>query len=118
VAALVLSFGAFAEESKAKAPAKPDKAAEPAKKTVTLAHIKLSGGFDEKAPTVDPLLGQLGETFKQKIDRLKKARDDKDIQAVLLEINGAGLGQAARADSRHRLGAFRGQEGLRPHRKW
>ncbi|MFO0880528.1 MAG: signal peptide peptidase SppA [Gemmataceae bacterium] len=92
VAALVLSFGAFAEESKAKATAKPDKPAEPVKKTVTLAHIKLSGGFDEKAPTVDPLLGQLGETFKQKIDRLKKARDDKDIQAVLLEINGAGLG--------------------------
>lgn len=64
----------------------------PAKKTFTVAHIKLSGSMDEKAPTVDPLLGQLGETFKQKIDRIKKAREDKDVSALLLEIDGLAVG--------------------------
>lgn len=64
----------------------------PAKKTVTLAHIKLTGSMEEKAPNVDPLLGQIGETFKQKIDRLKKVRDDKDVNAVLLEIDGLAIG--------------------------
>jgi protease-4 len=68
------------------------KDAAPAKKTVTVAHIKLSGSMAEKVPTVDPLLGQLGETFKQKIDRIKKVRDDKDVTALLLEIDGLSVG--------------------------
>lgn len=64
----------------------------PAKKTVTLAHIKLSGSMTEQAPNVDPLLGQLGETFKQKIDRLRKVAQDKEVQALLLEIDGVSAG--------------------------
>lgn len=61
-------------------------------KAVSIAHIKLSGSMEEKPPLVDPLLGALGETFKTKIDRLRKARTDKDVAAVLLEINGVSVG--------------------------
>jgi len=63
-----------------------------AKKALSVAHIKLSGDMDEKAPSVDPLLGQLGETFKGKIDRIKKVRTDSSVQALLLEINGVSVG--------------------------
>ena len=63
-----------------------------AKKSLTVAHLKLTGSMPEKPPTVDPLLGQLGETFQTKLDRLKKARTDKEVQAVLLEIDGLTIG--------------------------
>ncbi|MFM7150553.1 MAG: signal peptide peptidase SppA [Gemmataceae bacterium] len=63
-----------------------------AKKTISVAHIKLSGSMDEKSPSVDPLLGQIGETFKQKIERIRKVRSDKDVQALLVEIDGLAVG--------------------------
>lgn len=79
---------AMAEQPAAsKAKEKPAQA-----KAVTIAHIKLSGSMEEKPPLVDPLLGALGETFKTKIDRLHKARADKDVAAVLLEVNGVSVG--------------------------
>jgi protease-4 len=88
--ALLVSPSVFAEDPP---PKDKGKSGEPAqKKAVTIAHIKLSGSMPEKVPTVDPLLGQIGETFKQKIDRLKKARDDKDVSALLLEIDGLAVG--------------------------
>jgi protease-4 len=80
---LFVAPAVLADETKEKPAAKPP---------VTVAHIKLTGGMDEKTPMVDPLLGQLGETFKQKIDRIKKVRDDKDVQALLLEIDGLTVG--------------------------
>jgi len=82
VAALVFSLGVRADTDTGKDKEKP------AKKRALLAHIKLSGLPEETAPNVDPLLGQIGEPFKAKIDRIKKARNDKDVQALLLEING------------------------------
>lgn len=83
--ALALALPSFvaADEPKAK---------EPEKKTVTVAHIRLSGGMDEKAPNVDPLLGQLGETFKQKIDRIRKVAADKNVGALLVEVDGVSAG--------------------------
>ena len=67
---------------------------EKAKKSGTLAHVKLSGDFGEKAPAeADPLLGAVGgETFKVTLDRLKKAAADKEVRAVLLEIDGLTVG--------------------------
>lgn len=71
-----------ADDAKEKAPAR----------SVRLAHIKLSGSMDEKPPQVDPLLGPLGETFKGRIDRIRKARGDREVDALLLEINGLSVG--------------------------
>jgi protease-4 len=84
-----------AESAKPAAKAAPAKAA-PAKaapaKPSKIAHIKLSGSMEEKAPTVDPLLGNIGETFRDKLERIRKAGTDKEIAAVLLEINGVSAG--------------------------
>jgi protease-4 len=90
--ALALAAGlgtpARAEEKKVdKAPAKE------AKKVITVAHFRLAGSLDEKAPSSDPLLGSaLGENFKARIERLHKASRDKDVQAVLLELDGLSIG--------------------------
>jgi len=61
-------------------------------KTVTVAHIKLAGSLDEGVPPADPLLGGLTENFKAKLDRIKKARDDKKVRALYLQIEGLRLG--------------------------
>ncbi|MFQ3648707.1 MAG: signal peptide peptidase SppA [Gemmataceae bacterium] len=61
-------------------------------KPAVIAHIKLSGSLDESAPMADSLLGSLGENFKSRIDRLKKAGADKNVAAVLLEIDGLNAG--------------------------
>src|SRR5262249_21025132 len=67
---------------------------EGSKKAGSLAHVKLSGDLDEKAPAdSDPLLGVArSETFKMTIDRLKKAAADKEVKALVLEIDGLSVG--------------------------
>lgn len=64
----------------------------PKKKTVTVAHLKISGSLNESAPNTDPLLGQIGETFRDRIERLKKVGADKNVDAVLLEIDSVAGG--------------------------
>jgi protease-4 len=78
-----------------------------AKKTVKLAHIKLTGTLEEKTPTVDPLLGNMGETFKDKLQRIHKAGADKDIDGLLLEINNVGVGWGKLNELSKAIAAFR-----------
>jgi protease-4 len=118
--ALVLPVPAL-EEGAAKSVEKaPDKAADkkegekkgdekPApKKAATVAHIKLSGSLDEKAPSGDPLLGSaLGENFKARIDRIHKARTDKDVQALFLEVDGLTVGWGKLDELSAAIAAFR-----------
>jgi len=85
--ALLLPLAARADEDKSS----KDKPKE-AKKAFTLAHIKLSGSMAERPPMTDPLFGSIGETFKEKVDRLKKAGADKQVNGVLLEIDGVSCG--------------------------
>ena len=88
VSALVLlSFSVGADEKGKKPTDQKEKPPAPQadKKVITLAHIKLSGSMGEKAPTTDSLFGSLGETFREKLDRIKKARNDKNVHALLLE---------------------------------
>jgi protease-4 len=60
-----------------------------------VAHIKLSGNPDESAPAEDPLFGSvMGETFLMKLDRIKKARNDKTVAALYLELDGLNVGWA------------------------
>ncbi len=60
----------------------------------TLAHIKISGSMEEGVASAEPLFGSLEETFKHKLDRIRKARKDDNVQALLLEIDGPSLGLA------------------------
>jgi protease-4 len=68
--------------------------AEDDKTTASLAHIKLSGALDESPPAADPLFGGSGENFKTKLDRIKKAKADKDIKALYLQLDGLSVGWA------------------------
>jgi protease-4 len=60
--------------------------------TATVAHIKLSGTFEDIPSNPDPLFGSLTETFKAKLDRIKKARNDSSVKALFLYIDGTALG--------------------------
>jgi protease-4 len=62
------------------------------KKTVSMAHIKLSGSLGEAPPSSDPLLGSISEHFKSKLDRIRKARKDNKVQALYLQLDGLGIG--------------------------
>jgi protease-4 len=77
------------------------------KDSATLAHVKLAGGLEEAPPSADPLLGTMGENFKSKLDRIKKARKDKDVQGLYLQIDGVGLGWAKLDELTRALADFR-----------
>jgi protease-4 len=62
------------------------------KKTVEIAHIKLSGSLEESPPSDDPLFGNLGENLKMHLDRIEKAGKDERIQALYLQIDEMGIG--------------------------
>jgi protease-4 len=100
--ALVLSPSVRAAEDAKKQADKPAP-----KKALKVAHIKLSGSMGEKAPTVDPLLGNLGETFKDKLERIKKAGADKEVAALLLEVNGVSAGWGKLNELTEAVAAFR-----------
>jgi protease IV len=81
VAGLALSLlGAVGLSARAEGPA-----------VVRLAHIKLSGSLDETPVSSEPLFGST-ENFKSKLDRIKKARNDKSIQGLFLQLDGIGAG--------------------------
>jgi protease-4 len=61
--------------------------------TASLAHIKLSGSLGESPPAADPLFGG-GENFKTKLDRIKKAAEAPEINALYLQLDGLSVGWA------------------------
>jgi protease-4 len=87
----------------------PARADEPKteKKTVRLAHIKLSGSLDEAPPSADPLFGGTSENFKSKLDRIKKARKDANVHALYLQIDNASLGWAKLDEMSRAIADFR-----------
>src|SRR5262249_29117711 len=85
----------------ATAPAVP--AADEEAKVAKLAHIKLSGDLDETPVAADPLLGARGESYKDKLDRLKKASKDKDIAAIYLQIDDLAVGWGKIDELRHAI---------------
>jgi len=60
--------------------------------TAAVAHIKLSGAFDEAAAAGESLFGGGSETFRMKLDRITKAKKDKTIGALYLQIEGLDVG--------------------------
>ena len=95
LAALVLAAAAL-----------PARAAEE-KPIPTVAHIRLAGGLEEGAKSADPLFGSLTEHFKVKLDRIKKAKNDKDVKALYLELDGLSVGWAKVEELTHALRDFR-----------
>jgi protease-4 len=83
--------------------ASPVRAANP---PLTLAHIKLSGDLDETPVAADPLGGS-GENFKSKIDRIKKAKADKSIQGLYLQIDNPSIGWAKLDELTRAIADFR-----------
>jgi len=88
-AAVLIVVPGRAEDKKVEKKTEPKKVE---KKTVSLAHIKLSGSLDEAPPSTDPLLGALSEHFKSKLDRIHKARNDANVHALYLQLDGLGIG--------------------------
>jgi protease-4 len=86
------------EAPAAKAADKPDKgdgkaASKPAEeKGASVAHIKLTGSFEEAPATPDPFLARVSENFKVKLDRIKKAKKDPAVQGLFLQVENASLG--------------------------
>jgi protease-4 len=105
--ALLLSVSVRADEAAAPTSAKPAGKAAPVKAS-KVAHIKLSGSMEEKAPTNDPLFGNLGETFRDKLERIRKAGTDKDVAVLLLEINGVSAGWGKLNDIGQAITSVRG----------
>jgi protease-4 len=86
-------------------PVQPLRAA--ANASVTVAHIKLHGEIDEAPVAVDPLFNLGGENFRTKLERIKKAKDSKDIQALYLQIDGLSIGWAKVNELRKAIADFR-----------
>jgi protease-4 len=58
---------------------------------VKIAHIKFSGSIEE-GPAPDDPFGSSHENLKAKLDRIHKAKHDKDIHALYLEIDDLAIG--------------------------
>jgi protease IV len=70
----------------------PAMAAEKKESGPIVAHIKLSGSLDE-SPVGDSLLGGMGaENLRDKLERIKKAKKDANVQALLVEVEGLEFG--------------------------
>lgn len=74
--------------------------------TKTVAHLKLSGSPGEGPSASDPLFGS-SETFKTKLDRIRKAREDKDVGALWLQIDGLSIGWGKVNELQRALADFR-----------
>jgi protease IV len=96
--------GAFAFVALA-GPVQPVRAA--ANASVTVAHIKLHGDMDEAPVAVDPIFNLGGENFRTKLERIKKAKDSKDIQALYLQFDSMTIGWAKVNELRKAIADFR-----------
>ena len=71
-------------------PAVPARAAdEPAP---VIAHIKLSGEFDEATPDADPIFGGHSENLKAKIERIRKAKRTRTSRRCICRSTGLEIG--------------------------
>jgi len=65
---------------------KKDEKKEKDKTVPVVAHIKLSGDLSESVGEENPFTGGSSENLKGKLDRIKKAKKDSKVQALILEI--------------------------------
>ena len=109
--ALAAAAVAPADEPKKPNPFLGDKTADkadvkPEKVTPKVAHIKLSGSFDE-APGSEPLFGPPSENLLAKIERIKKAAKDPEVKALYLQIGSLEVGFGKLNELRKAVADFR-----------
>ncbi len=75
--------------------------------TATLAHIRLHGDLDEAPTAEDPIFGTAAENFQTKLDRIRKAERDKNINGLFLHIDGLEIGWGKLHELRHAIAHFR-----------
>jgi protease-4 len=73
----------------------------------TVAHIKLSGSLGETHVAADPLFGHTPENFKTKLDRIKKAANDRTIRGLYLHLDGVSAGWGKLDELTRAIGDFR-----------
>ncbi|MBM3994869.1 MAG: signal peptide peptidase SppA [Planctomycetes bacterium] len=100
---LVLLLALFAGLVHAQDTAKTEKKP----RTPQLAHIRLSGSLDEAPVAADPLFGTSGENFKSKLDRIRKAMGDQNIDGIFLHIDGLSIGYAKMEELRRAIAEYR-----------
>jgi protease IV len=72
-----------------------------------VAHIRLSGALDETPVAADPLFGSSAENFKSKLDNIRKAMNDKNIEGLVLHVDGLSIGYAKMEELRKAISEFR-----------
>jgi protease-4 len=75
--------------------------------TATVAHIRLAGDLDEAPAASEPLFGNAAENFKDKLARIKKARDDSAVHGLLLQVDGLAVGWGKLDELRRAIADFR-----------
>ena len=100
---MLLVFAALAGLTHAQDEVKGDKS----KSIPQIAHIRLAGALDETPVAADPLFGTSAENFKTKLDRIHKAATDKNVQGLLLHIDGLQIGYAKMEALRKAIADFR-----------
>lgn len=73
----------------------------------SIAHIRLAGDFDETPLGEDSLFGKVGENFKSKLDRIRKAQKDEKVHALLLELDGLEVSWGKLDELRRAVQEFR-----------
>src|SRR5271166_5021525 len=56
-----------------------------------IAHIKLAGDLDESPPQ-ESVFGNESENLRMKLDRIKKAKNDPHVKALLIHLEGLEFG--------------------------
>src|SRR5262249_36785741 len=77
------------------------------KAVANIAHIKLSGDLDEGPIPESPLFSSALENFRGKLDRIKKAKTDKEISALYLQLDGLAIGWGKVDELRRAIVDFR-----------
>ncbi len=72
-----------------------------------VAHIRLAGALDEAPVAADPLFGSSPENFRMKLERIRKAQNDKNIQGLVLHLDGLQIGFAKMEELRQAIAEFR-----------
>ncbi len=72
-----------------------------------VAHIRLAGALDETPTAPDPLFGTNAENFRTKLERIRKAQNDKNVQALVIHLDGLEIGFAKMEDLRKVIADFR-----------
>lgn len=106
LAAIALTSGWLASPLALLAQEEKKGADAPKLEKLEVAHIELKGSLREGSE-LPGLFGEVEESFATTLKRLDKARDDDDVHAVMLHVNGPTLGWGKLHELRQAIGKVR-----------